>query len=163
MLRVAPAANRENRIHVGLALTEFLISGRLVRLRRPSVARAARSLWWNREGLRPRCSRAGGLPLSRESPGSLPFPWVARHRHCAQRVWSPGGSTCTMPCPARPAERVAPACLGAAGVLVSGTGTGPGSGTVTDTESDTATATVADTATATVSAAVSVTVTVTDE
>ncbi len=46
--------------------------------RRPSVARAARSLGWKREGLRPRCSRAGGLLQSWNSRTSRRFPWSAR-------------------------------------------------------------------------------------
>ena len=33
---------------------------------------------------------------------------VARHRHCVQRVWLPGGSACTMPYPARPGVRCFP-------------------------------------------------------
>ena len=67
-----------------VAVSSFFVSGLLVRLRRPSVARAARSLGWLIGGLRPRCSGAGGLLPIWKSRSSSPLPWVARHGHCAE-------------------------------------------------------------------------------
>ena len=61
----------------GTVATQPRPSGTLGTTRRPSVARAAWSRGWLPEGLRPRCSRADGLHLSRESRTGRLFPWSA--------------------------------------------------------------------------------------
>jgi len=65
-----------------------------------------------RGGLRPRCSCAGGLQLSRESRPGAPFPWSARQHYCARRDALPDGRSGTIECPARPGGACIPRVLG---------------------------------------------------
>ena len=57
-----------------------------------------------RGGLRPRCSGAGGLRLSRKSRSASRFPWSARQHYCARRAAVPDGRSGTIECPALPME-----------------------------------------------------------
>ena len=106
--RVA-AANLRHWGRVRLRVRPTLSPGLLVRLRRPSVARAARSRGGKVEGLRPRCSRAGGLPPKPEQPHRNALP---RGLPGSAIVWSP--PRCRMVVPAQWRARHAPVSGGSA-------------------------------------------------